>query len=112
MTLLTNKIKKAIKLDTIFTWNNPLKIPIPDPINWRLNVFKDNTPAYAKAIALILLTITDIRRLFREDNDKYKIKKNVVIITTKIEGSRTLIILFIYKHFKIINDRFKNVYSL
>ena len=82
MTLLTNKIKKAIKLDTIFTWNNPLKIPIPDPINWRLNVFKDNTPAYAKAIALILLTITDVKRFFREGKEKYKIKNKAVNITT------------------------------
>ena len=82
MTLLTNKIKKAIKLDTIFTWNNPLNIPIPDPINWIFNVFKDNTPAYAKAIALILLTITDVKRFFREGKEKYKIKNKAVNITT------------------------------
>jgi len=26
------------------TWNNPLYIPIPDPIDWIYKALKDNTP--------------------------------------------------------------------
>ena len=80
--LLINNIKKAIKFDIMFTLNKPLYIPMPDPIDWMYSVLKANTPAYIKAIALILLTITDVKRFFREGKEKYKIKNKAVNITT------------------------------
>ena len=40
-----NKIKTSNNCDMTVTWNNPLYIPIPDPIDWIYNAFKDNEPA-------------------------------------------------------------------
>ena len=50
-----NNKKNSINTEIFVTWNNPLYIPIPDPIDWRFKVFKDNTPAYKNTIADILI---------------------------------------------------------
>ena len=71
--LLISKIKNEIVLVKTLTWKNPLYIPMPDPIDWKINVFIDNTPAYIKDIAVILLNITEFIEFLINGKDKVKI---------------------------------------
>ena len=70
-------MKNSINCDNCVIWNNPLYIPIPDPIDWIYRVFKDNTPEYMNIIADILLKYIEDILLLSEGRALATIKINM-----------------------------------
>ena len=76
--LLIKNIKIEVKFVNTLTWNKPLYIPIPYPIDWIYSVFSVKTLAYKKDIAPILLKRTELIKFLRKFIE-YKIIKIKIV---------------------------------